>query len=127
MAALPCQNFLLEQLRKHLRSFLPTPCKNRRLSLRWFEPNTCHQGKPQLRDATASLIQFRACSQMTPGAVVCRWSWDICGIDPARWTSVGLASQMNSGIVASAGPCGEPVVEAGQYGDSRENHRGGRR
>ena len=53
---------------------------NRRLSLRWFEPKTCHQVNQQLRDATASLLRaWGRQPDVTGGAcasLVVGYAWD---------------------------------------------------
>ena len=70
---------------------------SRRLSLRWFEPNTCHQGKHQLRDATASLISFRATQPDATGSrclpLVVGYTWDsLKGLD-------ALAAQLSLDLI----------------------------
>jgi hypothetical protein len=92
---------------------------NRRLSLRWFEPNTCHQVKPQFTGG------FRYCGRGAYGAVCptaggrCRSDpgLGLCGPRPAltcrnemQWASVITCRHGSFGI--QGGVCGT-VTEQG--------------
>ena len=70
------------------RSHYGEPCRNdhphsrggSRLSLRWFEPNTCHQPEAQVRDALASLSRLRGMQPDATGgrclSLVVGYTWD---------------------------------------------------
>jgi hypothetical protein len=121
------------QVRGYVEVQAGAVCKNRRLSLRWFEPNTCHTF-PQLRAGDAGLrhrlLRTKGAVQQTVGCGL----WAMPGPDPAvcsrRTRSHMMPSQLRKQSAEGLGqprfwPAGRVFVgRGGAAGEEPRTHSG---